>query len=176
MLIINFFSFLHLINITKRARLFRPRDTPKSYSSTKFFSFYCFFFLFIIILETKKGKEKVPVPTQSKPPPVGESNSHSPLCRWGKYATGVQQQKTEKILCVRNHLQLIPFFIAILRHELLGRSAELLRFVWHFLRVVLQLIQLVATFNHQHVRSTDFILCRRRSSSQLLDVCVRTRN
>lgn len=81
---------------------------------------------------------------------------------------------TEEKLCVRNHLQLIPFFIAILRHQLMRGAAELLRLVRHLLGVVLQSIELVAALHHQHVRPADLVVGGGRARSQLLDVGIRS--
>lgn len=73
-----------------------------------------------------------------------------------------------------NHLQLVPFLVAVFRHELRRRAAELLRFVRHFLSVVLQSIQFVTALHHQHVSSADFISSRTSTRAQLLDIGVRT--
>lgn len=81
-----------------------------------------------------------------------------------------------KVLCAWNHLQLIPFFIAIFCHELRSGSTELLRFVWHLFGVVFQLIKLVATLDHQHVRTTDFTWSWRCSCSKFLNIRVRSRH
>lgn len=58
-------------------------------------------------------------------------------------------------VCTLNHLQLVPFLIAILCHQLVGCSTELLCLIRHPFGAVFQTIQFIAALEHQHVCSTN---------------------